>query len=243
MNIIKDYIPPGRRNRPMTAPQSSLYNKKMVARYITIHNPAAPSWDAKRLHDYGKSQGTVGSLKSWHFSVDKDNAYQMLPLDESGWHAGDGLGAGNTTTIGFEICDRGAYARNMTLFWQDHEHAAEVCAHLVKTVSTLLPFPDCIVQHNKWSNKNCPSWIRAEAGGWQRFINLIKKHIDGADWPTHPIPSIQRTVGVEVNGQRTDEVAYLINNATYVRAAYLQNITDLEVTGHGNHIKIQGASK
>ena len=183
MNIIQDFIPAGRRNRPVTAPQSSLYGRKMTAKYITIHNPASPGWNAKQLHDYGKSQGTVGSLKSWHFSVDKDNAYQMLPTDESGWHAGDNLGPGNTTSIAFEICDRGAYAKNWPLFWQDQEHAAEVCAHLIKTIPSLHPFPACIVQHNKWSGKNCPYWIRQESGGWQRFLNFVDKYLREPEQP------------------------------------------------------------
>ena len=34
------------------------------------------------------------------------------------------------------------------------------------------------------------------------------------------------------------EPAYLIDNATYVRAAYLIGLTGGTVTGHGDHIKI-----
>ncbi len=33
---------------------------------------------------------------SWHFTVDDSVVYQHLPLDENGWHAGDGTnGTGN----------------------------------------------------------------------------------------------------------------------------------------------------
>ncbi len=56
--------------------------------------------------------------------------------------------------------------------------------------------------------------------------------------PTGPLPAITRRVGVVVNGRATEEVGYLIDNATYIRAAYLIGLAGGEVTGHGDHIKI-----
>lgn len=41
---------------------------------------------------------------SWHFTVDEKEIYQHLPLNENGWHAGDG-GTGNRKSIGIEICE------------------------------------------------------------------------------------------------------------------------------------------
>ena len=35
-----------------------------------------------------------------------------------------------------------------------------------------------------------------------------------------------------------DEIGYLIDNATYVRASYLIALIGGQVTGHGDHIKI-----
>ena len=57
-------------------------------------------------------------------------------------------------------------------------------------------------------------------------------------WPVLPIPKIQRSVGVEVDGERTSEAAYLIDNATYVRAAFVMDLAGAVTTGHGDHIKI-----
>ena len=79
------------------------------------------------------------------------------------------------------------------------------------------------------------------------FLKELYKQLEAAtlpaeaqpDYPAFPIPPIQRTIGVEVDGQKTNEVAYLINNATYVRMAYAQQFAPIEVTGHGDHIKIK----
>ncbi len=180
MNIIKDFIQPGRKNRPMTNPSSRLYLKNAVHKWITIHNAYSPSWSAKQLHNYVKSTACANRPASWHFSIDEKEVYQALPLNESGWHAGDGLGPGNTQSIGIEICD---YAMLKTpkdekLFWEAVDHTAKLCAHLIKTVPTLHKFPDCMKQHNDWSGKNCPSFIRAKPGGWVEFMHLIKKYFD-----------------------------------------------------------------
>lgn len=56
--------------------------------------------------------------------------------------------------------------------------------------------------------------------------------------PSGPLPAVVKRIGIEVNGQMTQEAGYLINNATYVRAAYLIGLAGGEVTGHGDHIKI-----
>jgi hypothetical protein len=77
------------------------------------------------------------------------------------------------------------------------------------------------------------------------FLNELYKRLEAEVkprpvYPLYPIPAVQRTIGVEVDGKKTNEVAYLINNATYARVAYLQELLDIEVTGHGDHIKIKG---
>lgn len=75
------------------------------------------------------------------------------------------------------------------------------------------------------------------------FLNELNKRLSEAvappsDYTQYPIPEIQRTIGVEVGGQKTREVAYLINNATYVRAAFVMPLAGFTVVGHGDHIKI-----
>ena len=76
------------------------------------------------------------------------------------------------------------------------------------------------------------------AAGIAADLNLAKK-----SKPRPPqedsIPSIQRTIEVRENGQRTGEVGYLINNQTYIRAGYIGELTGAEVTGHGSYINVQ----
>lgn len=49
---------------------------------------------------------------------------------------------------------------------------------------------------------------------------------------------IQKEIAVYVNSEKTSEPAYLIGNATFVRAAYIVELVGGQVTGHGDHIKI-----
>ncbi len=177
--IIKErLIPAGRRNRPATNRASSLYRKEMKPQYITIHNAGSRA-NAETLNRYVIGTDAAARPASWHFSVDEKDVWQSLPTDEAAWHAGDNLGQGNTNSIGIEICD---YAlmnspRNEPLYLQSEEHAAKLCAYLIKTVPSLKPFPVCMKQHHDWSGKNCPSWIRGR-GGWNDFLTKVKKYID-----------------------------------------------------------------
>ncbi|MEB8706802.1 N-acetylmuramoyl-L-alanine amidase, partial [Bacillus cereus] len=90
-------IPKGNRNRPAYS---------MNPRYITIHTTANQNagTDA-RAHARYVNNGGGSSSVSWHFTVDDNRIVQHLPLNENGWHAGDGNGAGNRSSIGIEICE------------------------------------------------------------------------------------------------------------------------------------------
>jgi N-acetylmuramoyl-L-alanine amidase CwlA len=59
-------------------------------RYITVHNTGMndPSHNAKLLNDIQHRKD--GREASWHFSIDDTDVYQSLPIDEVGYHAGDG---------------------------------------------------------------------------------------------------------------------------------------------------------
>lgn len=59
--------------------------------YITVHETAneAASASAKMHADY-VCQGGGPGLVSFHFTVDRLGAYQMIPLDKNAWHAADG---------------------------------------------------------------------------------------------------------------------------------------------------------
>jgi N-acetylmuramoyl-L-alanine amidase len=224
IEIKQDFIEPGMRHRPMTNPASSLYQKKMEAKYITIHN-AYWGKDAKALHEYVKSQRCADRPASWHFSVDEKAIYQALPLDESGWHAGDNLGPGNTTTIGIEIVDYAMLLtpRNEALYMQAEDHAAQLCAWLIDKIPSLKPYPECLRQHWHWSGKNCPSWIRARPGGWQQFIDRVGEYLttpappEEPDLPVPPKPPQQTVYYRVIAGSFKDR-----DNADLLRKALTQ---------------------
>jgi len=77
---------------------------------------------------------------------------------------------------------------------------------------------------------------RLTALGIVKALGLKKKAV--APKPAAKLPSILRTIDIQVSGKATDETGYLIDNATYVRAAYLIGLVGGTVTGHGDHINI-----
>jgi len=88
-------------------------------------------------------------------------------------------------------------------------------------------------------SKRLASMGQATAEGIAKALDLPRKEVAPESWPTHPIPKIQRTVGVEVDGKRTDIIGYLINNRTYLPMLEVGRIAGVEVTGHGDYIKIK----
>lgn len=178
--ITVDPIPLGRRNRPGHA---------LTAKYITIHDTANANKGANaEMHAaYVKGDTAANLPVSWHFTVDDTSIYQHLPLSENAWHAGDGNnGAGNRQSIAIEICENsdGDRAKAEAL-------AARLTAHLIETVPSLLPFPECVVQHNRWSGKNCPRVLRARPGGWQGFLDAVQREL-GMPVPETRIDELQR---------------------------------------------------
>ena len=182
MNIIQDFIPAGRRNRPGI--------KLAGPKYITIHDTANPAKGADALMHarYLKGDDAANRPASWHFTVDDQRVVQHMPLDEVAWHAGDGSkGPGNTSSIAIEICENADGDRAKA-----EANAAELVAHLLKQFN--LPI-DAVVQHNRWSGKHCPRIIRNRPGGWEGFLAAVrarlemKKPLEPTPTPQNPAPA------------------------------------------------------
>lgn len=122
----------------------------MKPQYITIHNTANTGAGANaKSHAYYLYNGeSRKDYTSWHFTVDNKEIWQSLPMNESGYHAGDGFGMGNTATIAIEICENadGNYR-------QAEENAAVLTAYLLSAND--LP-ADAVRYHRDWSGKHCP---------------------------------------------------------------------------------------
>lgn len=165
VEIIEDFIPPGRRNRP---------GYKLVPRYITIHDTAntRAGADARAHAQYLKTHPDLQA--SWHFTVDDKVIYQHLPLDENGWHAGDGAGGtGNRESIGIEICENQDGNRSRA-----EANAAWLTAKLLEAYNLGL---NRVKQHYDWSGKNCPRVLRSRKNGWADFLNAVQQNLTPAE--------------------------------------------------------------
>lgn len=161
VQIIQDHIPKGRRNRP---------GYKMDPKYITIHDTANTQTGADAAAHARYVKNTPNLLASWHFTVDDKIIYQHLPLNENGWHGGDGVnGAGNRQSIGIEICENRNGDRKKA-----EANAAWLTAKLL--VDFNLPIA-AVKQHYNWSGKNCPRVLRARVGGWAGFWAAVQSNL------------------------------------------------------------------
>ncbi|QII25898.1 N-acetylmuramoyl-L-alanine amidase [Bacillus altitudinis] len=138
VKIIKDFIPKSNRNRP---------GNYMKPLYITVHNTANTSKGAN-ASSHANFVKRPNTAVSWHYTVDENVIYQHLPLNENGWHAGDGRGTGNMKSIGVEICENAD---------GNFEKAVENAQWLIRKLMTEQGIPLAnIVPHKRWSGKNCP---------------------------------------------------------------------------------------
>lgn len=162
VKIIQDFIPTSLPTRPETP---------LDADYITVHNTdnTDPGAGAAAHNRYVRSDAAVQRGVSWHYTVDDRVAYQHLPTDEVGWHAGH---SANSSSIGIEICMNSDMNKDL-----GYQNAAALVAHFVTTSG--LPFPGCMKQHNSWTGKNCPSVIRAgQIITWAAFLNKVQEILD-----------------------------------------------------------------
>lgn len=147
-------------------------------RGITNHNTGnpAPTADARaHAHWLAGVEAQDSDYIGAHFFVDGDRIVQTLPINEVAWHAGDGQGPGNMTTLAIEICETTPLA------------AAEANA-LVLNAALLIDHPDWqIYKHQDWSGKYCPRRILAE-GRWPAFVEAIRQRVAQLQESLQPVP-------------------------------------------------------
>lgn len=165
MNIKQKFIPTGTKAR-------SGYS--LSPKYITIHNTSNTKRGANAAShaSYMSGSGKNTSV-SYHFVVDDKEIYQLLPLNEVAWHAGDGgKGTGNRHSLAIEICENSD--GNLL---KATDNTVELTAYLMKEFN--IPISN-VVQHNKWSGKNCPNRIRAgQPYNWNTFLNKVQNAYNG----------------------------------------------------------------
>lgn len=152
--------------------------------YITLHNTGLVDVKANNFHRSlkGENSKSGGRQASWHFSVDDIEIYQEVDMSWETWHAGNSTGNKNSISI------------EMTM-WSDKEkqrltydNSARLVAQLMKQYKISL---DKVVQHNKWSGKDCPQYLRSGKHGynWSWFMDLVKKYYNGSSSTPAPQPT------------------------------------------------------
>jgi hypothetical protein len=205
--INKELCPDGLKNNP---------NRKMEwIGHVTIHTTAnyTPTATAKNHADYVYN-GSGGTRASWHYTIDANEIWQSFDDNRVCWHAGST--EGNETSIGVEIC-----VNDKTTFRRACENAAWLTAELLKRHGLGL---EHVVQHKKWSGKNCPAELISGEWGvnWQDFIQMTAAYFVGElapDDETAPDESVPNDVAkASIAGQSalTAEqlTAFLFNKNT-----------------------------
>jgi N-acetylmuramoyl-L-alanine amidase len=151
--------------------------------FITIHNTgnSARTATARSHANYLKGDTAANAPVSWHYTVDDKEIFRHIPDNEDAFHAGDGGGNGNRKSIGIEICmNEGGDLRKAT------DNAAWLTAELCRKYNISL---DRVVQHNRWSGKNCPQLIRGgRPYSWETFIAKVKKELEIMNISTTTVP-------------------------------------------------------
>lgn len=140
--------------------------------YITIHETANTNKGATAL-SHGRYMNN-GSTETWHYTVDENTIVQHFNPRVQCWHCGDGRGKGNTSSIGIELCVNSG---------SDFKKTVDNAVWLIKKLMKDYHIKESnVVQHNKWSGKNCPTNLRNGSKGvtWNYLksqLNPVKTNV------------------------------------------------------------------
>lgn len=200
----QDFIPKTLSNRPNEIVRGGSPN------YITVHevgNLDPRGGTARATRNYVHNCGGCGPRNegvSFQAVVGDTESFQLLPWNEVGYHAGDGGGDGNYDSIAIETQQVGNW--NQTL------------ANIAKLVASLMKEFDIplsrVVQHNHWSGKNCPQYLRAGVHPtkgtpsirWDAFLAMVEREYTAL---TRRAPLVQEELTLD---ERI--IAYVDANAT-----------------------------
>lgn len=186
----------------------SKYNIKcpyeMNAEFIVVHNTANDASAQNEIAYMIRNDNKV----SYHYAIDDKEIVQGIPENRNAWHASDGgQGQGNRKGLAIEIC----YSKSGgERFINAEKLAAEFIAMKLKEKGWGI---DKVKKHQDFTNKYCPH--RTLDMGWDRFLNMIKAHIETKpiEQPTQqptPQPStLAHKVGetVKINGVYTSSTS------------------------------------
>ena len=114
-----------------------------------------------------------------HFYVYRDQIWQLLDIDEQGWHAGDsgkisknltkdGTINGNADTIAIEIIGDDK---------ESEKYGAILAAYLLRKIGMYTY--NGLYYHKYFTGKNCPEYILPH---WEDFVYAVRTYFDNKDY-------------------------------------------------------------
>ena len=172
LEIKEKLIPDGSKLKP---------NRKLTrgkVEYVTIHNTADIE-EAEGTNDaeqYARAtlNGNMGGV-SVHYYIDETDCWQLLREDEMGYHAADGFGPGNGTSLAIEIIMKGDKSKDDR---EAEDRGALLAAILLRKhgLSILR-----LKTHRDWyPKKYCPAYILPH---WNDFVKRVMDYTHAMDHP------------------------------------------------------------
>lgn len=208
---------------PTNTPNNRRPRIVMNATTITIHNTGNPKSTAKNERAW-LTNPTNNRTASYHIAIDEIEAIEVLPLNEVGWHAGDGSGvnSGNRTSIGIEICESGNYAKTI-------ENTVDLVAKMLLERGWGV---DKLRRHWDWSKKICPRLMYDNGtwNTWEQFKQSIQVRLNELKNPKITTQSTQpQYPSAKVTFEGKDVTGIIINGTTYVQIRELANLMNVQI--------------
>lgn len=175
-----------------------------------------------------------------HYYVDDVEAWQNLLETEVGWHAGDGRGNGNETTISIEIIMRGSAIKSDEA---SEDNGAKLAAILLVRHGLSI---DKLYKHKDWSGKQCPLYIIPHWDAFKAKVQAYMVQFAGSSGGTvqQPITGNNGTYTVKA-GDTLSGIAetYLGSAARYPEIKSLNGLTsDLIKVGQVLKLPVDGGA-
>lgn len=210
------------------------FGRANTKKFLTIHETGNTKRGANAAA-HAHLQSRAGSEATWHWTVDDKEAVQSFAHDFQLWHAGDVRGDGNMKSIAIETCVNSD--ANPT---KVRQNLIELAARIVVDENIARAN---IVQHNRWSGKDCPHYIR-EAGTWGALVAAIwteAERLRGNSKPPAPKPGTAAGyIGKQIDidqwwNYKTAADAAALRNAVRVMPAGRYEVT--HVSGSTPHLR------
>ncbi|HBZ09102.1 MAG TPA: DUF3597 domain-containing protein [Bacillus bacterium] len=175
-------------------------------RYITIHETANENTGAGAQTHANLQSNLNPRQASWQYQVDDKGVIQSFPDTVMCWAGGDGNGPGNRQSIHIELC-----VNNDSSFKKTVQNAAALVKHLM--AKHRIPISN-VVQHNRWSGKDCPHYLRNGEKGinWFNFISMVKGNEVKVEAPKTQVGSAKEGPKKPTGGYTGDSIVDYLNS-------------------------------